>query len=118
MNTRGFSLIELMIAMVVLTVGVLGVAASARLVTQMSGSGGRFGGSAAVASSRFEQLRGGACNAIASGSATTGRYTERWVVTTSGMLRSITLTVSYNNGKSGVRSDAFATTVSCAPPAA
>ena len=58
MNAKGFSLIELMVAMMILTVGVLGLAASARYVTQMTGSGGRYGASSVVASSRFEQLRG------------------------------------------------------------
>lgn len=117
MNARGFSLIELMIAMVILTVGVLGVAASARLVTQMTGSGGRYGGSSVVASSRFERLRAGVCATLAGGSATTGKYSESWTVTISGasnLLRTVTLTISYNDGRS-TRSAVFATTISCAP---
>ncbi|MBI1723748.1 MAG: prepilin-type N-terminal cleavage/methylation domain-containing protein [Gemmatimonadetes bacterium] len=114
MNARGFSLIELMIAMVILTVGVLGVAASARLVTQMTGSGGRYGGSSVVASSRFEQLRAGDCATLTAGSATTGKYSESWTVAPSGLLRTVTLTISYNDGR-GTRSAVFATTISCAP---
>lgn len=114
MNAKGFSLIELMVAMIILTVGVLGLAASARYVTSMTGQGGRFGGSAAVASTRFEQLRATSCATLADGSATTGKYSESWTVTASGLLRTVTETVSYNNGSSR-RSDVFASTISCAP---
>lgn len=114
MNARGFSLIELMIAVMILTVGVLGVAGSARVVTQMTGSGARYGASAAVASSRFEQLRAADCSTVASGSATTGRFAEKWTVTTAGMLRTVTLTITYNNGTK-TRTDVFSTMISCAP---
>ncbi|MEK6610292.1 MAG: prepilin-type N-terminal cleavage/methylation domain-containing protein [Gemmatimonadota bacterium] len=114
MNAKGFSLVELMVAMIILTVGVLGLAASARYVTSMTGQGGRFGGSAAVASTRFEQLRATSCATLAAGSATTGKYSESWTVTASGLLRTVTETVSYNNGSS-LRSDVFASTISCAP---
>ncbi|MDP3775538.1 MAG: prepilin-type N-terminal cleavage/methylation domain-containing protein [Gemmatimonadales bacterium] len=114
MNAKGFSLIELMVAMIILTVGVLGLAASARYVTQMTGSGGRYGASSVVASSRFEQLRAGGCAALAAGSATTGKYSESWAIAVSGLLRTVTLTISYNDGR-GTRSAVFATTISCAP---
>jgi prepilin-type N-terminal cleavage/methylation domain-containing protein len=116
MSERGFSLVELMVALVILTVGVLGLAASARVVTQMTGSGGRYGGAAAVASSRFEQLRAADCATLTGGSATTGRYTETWTVTSVSLLRVIELTVSYNDGTS-TRSSTYATTISCAPVA-
>lgn len=112
MNTRGFSLIELMIAMVILTVGVLGVTASARMVTQMTGSGGRYGGSAAVASSRFEILRASTCTTLANGTATTGKYSESWTIATAGQLKTVTLTITYNNGTT-TRSDVYSSSISC-----
>lgn len=116
MSRRGFSLIEVMIAMVILTVGILGLAASATVVTRMTGRGGRYGGSASVASARFERLRATACASLASGEATTGKYSESWTVTSSGLLRKVSLTVSYPDGSS-TRSDRFASTISCAPQA-
>lgn len=116
MNERGFSLIEMMVALVILTVGVLGLAASARVVTQMTGSGGRYGSASSVAASRFEQLRAGECTDIANGSATTGRYAETWTVTTTGQLRVVILTITYNDGTSS-RSTSYSTSVSCVPEA-
>lgn len=116
MNDRGFSLIELMIAMIILTVGVLGLAGSARLVTSMTGKGGRYGGSASVASSRFETLRATTCASLANGSATTGKFSESWTITTSSLLRTISLTISYRDGTS-TRTANFSTTISCAPKA-
>jgi prepilin-type N-terminal cleavage/methylation domain-containing protein len=116
MSERGFSLVEVMIAIVVLTVGVLGLAASAAQVTRMTGQGGRFSGSAAVAESRFEQLRADGCDDIADGSASTGKYSESWRVTSSGLLRVVTVTVTYNDvGRT--RNDAFISTISCATEA-
>jgi prepilin-type N-terminal cleavage/methylation domain-containing protein len=116
MSDRGFSLTEVMIAMVVLTVGVLGLAASAAQVTRMTGQGGRFSGSAAVAESRLEQLRAGGCAGLAAGSATTGKYSESWTVTTAGLLRVVTVTVTYNDvGRQ--RNDDFISTISCAAEA-
>lgn len=114
MNTKGFSLVELMVAMMILTVGVLGLAASARYVTSMTGQGGRYGGSSSVANARLEQLRATSCATLAAGSAETGKYSEAWTVTASGQLRTVTETVSYNNGRAR-RSDVFATTISCIP---
>jgi prepilin-type N-terminal cleavage/methylation domain-containing protein len=116
MNRRGFSLIEMMVALVILTVGVLGLAASARVVTQMTGSGGRYGGASSVAASRFEQLRAATCTTLSAGSATTGRYTERWTVTTSGQLRVVDLAITYNDGTSS-RTATYSTAISCVPEA-
>lgn len=117
MNNRGFSLIELMIAMVILVVGVLGLAASARLVTSMTGKGGRYGGSASVASSRFETLRATTCANLAAGSATTGKYSESWTIDTNGLLKTINLTIAYPDGNA-TRTAKFTTMISCAPKTA
>lgn len=117
MNERGFSLAEVMIAMVILTVGVLGIAASSAAITRMSAEGGRASGSAAVAESRIETLTGTPCASLVStGSATTGKFTESWTVTNSGLLRTITVTVSYNMGQR-TRTSTYIAYMSCAPKA-
>ena len=132
MNERGFSLAEVMIAMVILTVGVLGLAASSAAITKMSSEGGRSGGSAAVAESRIESLSfpsigfdrlsieslsATPClNIASSGSATTGKFSESWTITTSGLLKTVTVTVSYQTGTK-TRTSTYVAYISCAPKA-
>jgi prepilin-type N-terminal cleavage/methylation domain-containing protein len=116
-NERGFSMAEVMIAMVILTVGVLGIAASSGAITRMTAEGGRGGGSAAVAESRIETIMATPCASITStGSATAGKFTESWTVTTSGLLRTVTETVTYPTGRS-TRSATYVAYKSCAPKA-
>jgi prepilin-type N-terminal cleavage/methylation domain-containing protein len=115
MNQRGFSLAEVMIAMVILSVGVLGVAASSAGITKMTAEGGRSGGSAAVAESRIEALTAIPCASLtSSGTATTGKFTESWTITTSNLLRTITETVTYPAG-SATRTATYIAYISCAP---
>lgn len=119
MNTqRGFSLVEVIAAMVILTIGVLGLAASARAVARLSAEGGQMSGAAAAASSKLEELRASAdCSSLAGGSGTAADgYSLSWTVTTSGLLKEVTLTVSYSTG-TRTRSTAFVTYISCAPQA-
>ena len=115
MKARGFSLVEVIVAIVILAVGVLGLAASAGAIIRMYAEGGRVSGAAATAESRFEQLRSGVCTTMASGSATTGDYTESWTVTSPAtLLRNVSLTITYRTGR-GTRSTTFVTQISCAP---
>jgi len=116
MNRRGFSLVEVMIALVILTTGILALAATAGGVTKLIALGGRLSGSAAAAEGRFETLRATTCTSLTAGSATDGIYSTSWTVTTggtTGLLRTVVLTVSYSNGRS-TRSDIYTTTISCA----
>lgn len=118
-DNRGFSLVEVMIAMVILTVGVLALAASAGQITRLTSEGVRAAGAAAVAGSRLETLRSTACAALTSGSATTGAYTEAWrVITPASALfsREITVVISYSNGRT-TRYATYVTERSCAPQA-
>lgn len=112
-NERGFSLVEVIAAMVILTVGVLGLAASAAAVGRLTTEGARMSGAANAASSRFEQLRAMTCTAMADGSGThPGGYSLAWRVVASGSLRTITLTVSYSNGRQ-TRSTVYVSERSC-----
>ena len=106
MSNRGFSLIEVVVAMVILTVGVLALAASAGAISRLSAEGGRSSEAATVASSRLERLRATTCANMVSGSATSGPISEVWRVTTPSaapFAREITLVVSYPYGR-GTRS--------------
>ncbi len=118
MNTenRGFSLVEVIVAMTILVTGVLALAASSAAVTRMTASGALQAEASLVVSSRFERLRALGCSQLAGGTATTGSYAETWSVTSTGDMRTVSLIVSYNTGRR-TRSDTLTMNMSCAPQA-
>jgi prepilin-type N-terminal cleavage/methylation domain-containing protein len=77
----GFTLVEMLVAVVILAVGVLGLAAtSATVLRQMTGANMQSRASQ-IAASRIELLSGRTCPALGvAGSATTGAVTETWNV--------------------------------------
>ncbi len=78
---RGFTLVELMVAIVLLSVGVLGLASTSVMVTRMVGNGARYTIVGHVAQARFEALRAVDCTTLAGGSATArGGIMEAWSV--------------------------------------
>ena len=124
MSRPGFSLVEVMIAIVILTTGVLALAATSANVIRLTSLGNRLGGSAVIAEGRLELLRSqaapttptNACASLTSGSTVEGPYTETWTVTTpsgAAVLRNVVLTVAYQTGRS-TRTDTYSTTISCA----
>jgi prepilin-type N-terminal cleavage/methylation domain-containing protein len=77
----GFSLVELLVAIVILVIGILGLTAAAAIVTRQMGSGVQQTVAASVAQSRFELLTSRSCAALRAaptGSATTRGVRERW----------------------------------------
>lgn len=66
-NERGFTIIEIIIAIIVLTVGLLGLVSTAALVTRMIGRGQRSTEAAIFAAQRMELLRSTGCLTRTSG---------------------------------------------------
>lgn len=100
-NTRGSALVELLLALIVFTVGVLALAGTSALSIRMLTEGRLRSRAAWLASDRLEVLRHSAvetpnCAALLSGSAT-GRSgeLEQWVVAGTGPVRLVSLTVRY-----------------------
>jgi Tfp pilus assembly protein PilV len=60
-NEGGFTILEIMIAVVILMVGVLGLVMTAALTTRMMGRANRAQQAAAYASKRLEMMRPAAC---------------------------------------------------------
>jgi Tfp pilus assembly protein PilV len=110
----GFTIVEVLIAMLVLTVGLLGLASTAGYVTRMVGQGNRFTEAATLANREFEILRAGGCSAMTNGSRTSGQFSVSWTVTSvsSGKANQIQVTVTSPTG-SGTRTDTFTSTVLC-----
>jgi prepilin-type N-terminal cleavage/methylation domain-containing protein len=118
-DEKGFSLVEVIAAMVILTVGVLGLAASAAAVGRLTTEGARMSGAANAASSKIEELRAlgstpeGRCTLITDGSDTwPGGYTRTWRAVTSGDQKTVTLVIQYSNGRQ-TRSTTYISAISC-----
>ncbi len=60
-NRHGFTIIEVIIAIIVLTVGLLGLVTTAALVTRMIARGQRSAMAATYAAQRMERMRPAAC---------------------------------------------------------
>lgn len=122
-NRSGFTLIEVMVAIVILGVGVLALLSTSALVTRMIGRGNMTTKATQVAQTRLEILRQQAlsstpsCSTLgASGTATgSNGITEAWTVTTpasSTRLRELSVTVTYPI-TSGTRSAKMITQLRC-----
>ena len=109
----GLTIVELLIAIVILTIGVLALAGTAGLVSAHVGDGGRLTGAAHAARSVLDSLRGVPCAGLTSGSARRGTLTLEWTVARDSLTREIAVTVG-SPLRRRMRSDAFRTTVPCA----
>lgn len=120
-NRRGFTIIEIIIAIIVLTVGVLGMVTTAALVTRMIARGQRSASASAFAARRVERMRIAACIAAqrANGQDTLYRGSQwvainTWTFTDLGNLNYRLKNVStYRTVKNRVRRDSTETTISC-----
>lgn len=93
---RGFTIIELVVAIIIMTVGVLALATSSAGVAKQMRAGNQSGLAAMVAQARLENIRSLGCSSIASGTATTRGMTEKWAITwLSGRARVVTESVTY-----------------------
>jgi len=118
---RGFTIVEVIIAIVVLTVGLLGLVTTAALVTRMIGRGQRSAVAATFASQRMERARVAACNPAqrADGSETLMRggaavATNDWKITNvAGTTWKITLSVKYTTVQNRTRTERMETIVLC-----
>lgn len=113
----GFTIVEVIAAVLILTVGVLGLASAAATVTRMMGNAEIQSDAAAIAAARFETLRATRCPVV-SGSATGAGISERWAVSQLGnasfRMYQVTDTVQYRNRR-GVRTQAYQSVVQCLP---
>lgn len=120
----GFTIVELLVALVVLGVGLLALAAGMGSVTTTL-SGSRISTEAVqLATRRMDRLRAAArsttnpCTAgtFSSSAApiTNAGVTTTWVVPATGTLRRVLVIASYPLGRGRTRVDTLATTISCA----
>jgi prepilin-type N-terminal cleavage/methylation domain-containing protein len=80
----GFTIVEVMVAIVILAVGILGLAATASVVTRQMTGAVHQSVAATVAYSRMERIRSGDCMVMKDstpGPAVTRNVTEHWTIT-------------------------------------
>ena len=118
-NEGGFTLVEVMISIIVLTVGLLGLMGTTALVTRMIARGHRSGVAGIHAQQRFENLRATGCSARADGaeqfyrgSTPVGSNQWRWVTVGTDLHR-LTLTSTYTTTQGQQRSETLEATISC-----
>jgi Tfp pilus assembly protein PilV len=117
----GFTIIEIIIAIIVLTVGVLGMVTTAALVTRMIARGQRSAEASTFASRRLERMRVAACIDAqrVNGSETMSRgstvvSTNTWTFTDLGNQNyRLKVKSTYTTTQNKTRSDSTETTISC-----
>ena len=118
-DERGFTIVEVVVAILALTIGLVGLASTIAVSTRMIGQGQRYAEAATMAQQKFELLRARPCPTVATGRDTaTNNFIVGWRVTAIGAAtavnvgRQVEVWVRYPTGV-GFRTDSFATTVGC-----
>lgn len=102
MKSKGFTLIEVLIALVILSVAFLALAGLMVQTTKNNSFGGRLTEAATFAQDKLEELKAVSWVAIVPGSdrkmGSNGiDYARNWNVATSGNLKTVTMTINWND---------------------
>ena len=112
-SRSGFTLIELMVALMVFVVGVLAVASSSTVVMTMIGGSQRRTIAAVVAESRVERLRAMSCTAHANGNTTTRGVRETWTVVPLINADDVTVVITFPSSGGRMTTQTYRTYIPC-----
>ncbi len=113
-NQRGFTIVELLIAITVLTVGLLSFLGASALITRMLARGDRTTTATFYAQERLERLQGQPCGTMANGNEMRGGgYRVTWTLTPSPGSQRARILVQYTAGPGRARVDTLETSVLC-----
>lgn len=108
----GFSLIELMVAIVLLSVGMLALAGSAATIVRTMASAEMETQRTQLVHSRMDALRSGGCGQVGSGSATSGGISLSW--TSEAIPRGVVVTIASSYASRGSYSQrTYRTVLAC-----
>ncbi len=108
----GYTLVEIIIALVVFTTGALGLAAGSAVVARELGTNGLRAEGARLAASRHEIVHS-ACRSSQSGSEVRGQVTSVWTITPLDSTRVVLAgSVSYPSAR-GTLGDSYSATIGC-----
>ena len=92
----GFTIVELVVSIIIITVGVLALATGSAGVAKQMRAGNQSSLAAVIAQSRLETIRSLGCSSLSNGSATTRGMTEKWTITwITSRSRAVTESVTY-----------------------
>ena len=113
-DQRGMTIVEVLVAVLVLSVGLLALTTAAAAVTRMVDDGKRSTEAAALAGERVELLLANGCPVLGGGSTAKGPFTIGWEVaaTAGARARAITVVVARTTPR-GTRADTVRTLHSC-----
>ena len=91
----GFTLIEVMITFLILSVAIASTMSLATWNMRAAGASGKHTEAVSVATEKLEEIRRDGFTGLSSGSDSVGEFSRAWTVTTDGNRRGIQLTVSW-----------------------
>ena len=109
---HGFTVIEMIIAIMVMSVGILGLAGTARYVAMQMGNGSTQTVAATFATKVADSLSARRCAAIVGGTQTKRGVTITWTVADSTRTKWVTEQVQYKT-KSGPKTLNYLTVIQC-----
>jgi type IV pilus modification protein PilV len=92
---RGFTLIETLVALLLLEIGMLGLAATSAVVARDLAVAHRTTRAQMLARNRLESLEANACEANAGASVAPGGYDVSWIVQAAGKRRTLSVRVAF-----------------------
>jgi len=109
-NKKGFTLIEVMVAMVLFSVGLLAFAGLEVIVIRNMTFSKDYARANEYAQQKFEELKGTPWDEVAGGSDTLeGRFTRTWTQTTEGYIKHINVKVDWMDATYGQKTVTFYT---------
>ena len=109
----GCTVLEIVIALVILSIGILALIGTAATATRLVAQAGRYTHTAALATAQLEALRSQDCDAVTGGTRSDGNWTVAWSVTGGdAAARNVTVVVD-EPAPDGVRRHVFAGVVPC-----
>lgn len=95
-SRAGFTIIELVVAIIIMTVGILALATGSAGVVKQMRAGNQAALATVVGQARLENIRSLGCSSLSGGTATTRGMTEKWAITwLSSRSRVVTESVTY-----------------------
>lgn len=109
---NGFTVIELVVTIVVLTVGLLAMAANSAVIGRQMRGARVMTEASSTAQARFETLRSKPCATLTGGAQTVGQVSEVWTTTNATRVVIVTDTVKYTT-RNGEQAHAYRTMIPC-----